>query len=129
DKLFDMVLDRGVVVEASSPLAVDSILRVAMKTHPMSKLRSEEIRYALAEAPRDAELEIVAGMLNLTAAQSAAFQRTLVTQRAARTFAVDEGEYELEPLAPSPIVPDGVDVRRVIFIGARMNLSTDRMRL
>lgn len=129
DKLFEMVIDRGRVVDARSPLEVDSILRVAMKTHPMSKLRREEIRYALAEAPRDAELEIVAGMLNLTPDQRAAFQCTLITQRAARTFAVDDGEYELEPLPPAPIVADGVDVRRVIFIGARMNLSTDRMRV
>jgi hypothetical protein len=129
DKQFHIVFDRGLLVDASSPLAVDSILRVAMRTHPMSKLRSEEIKYVLAEVPRDAELEIVTRMLNLTPDQSAALHRTVVTQRAARTFAVDEGEYELEPLLSSPDVPDGVDVRSVIFTGARMNLSIDRMRI
>lgn len=128
-KVFDMVVDRGVVTEASSPLEADSMLRVAMRTHPMSKLRREEIRYALADAPRDAELDIVSQMLNLTPEQSAAFHRALVTQRAARTFAIDEGEYELAPLLPSPIAPDGIDVRHVIFLGARMNLSTERMRV
>jgi hypothetical protein len=129
DKVFDVVFDRGVIVDASSPLAVDSMLRVALKSHPMSKLRSEELKYALAKASSDDELEIVTRMLNLTPDQGAALHRALVTQRAARTFAIDEGEYEIEPRYPSTNVPDGVDVRCVIYIGARMNLSTDRMRI
>jgi hypothetical protein len=52
----------------------------------------------------------------------------VLTQRAARTFAIDRGDFEIEDCGPTPNAPVAIDIRAVIFMGARMNLSEDRLR-
>ena len=131
EKVFRIVFDRGVVIAASSPVAADSIARVALTSQLFAPAQVDDVKRRLAAAPCSDEVAVIAEIAALSPEQARALRRRLVTQRAARTFSVERGEYELEARAPLPAGPgaEGVDVRAVIYTGARMNLSELRLAL
>jgi hypothetical protein len=131
EKVFRIVFDRGVVIAASSPVPADSIARVALTSHLITPAQVDDVKHRLAAAPCSDEGDVLAEMAALSPEQLRALRRRLVTQRAARTFSVERGEYELEERAPLPAGPGalGVDIRAVIYTGARMNLSELRLAL
>jgi len=127
DKVYRVAFDRGAVVAASSPLAVDSACRVALTNHHITPAQVKDIKRRVAAAPTLDEVDVLAAAVRLTPEQTRMLRTQLVTQRAARTFSVDHGEYEIEDRAPLSVAYEGIDIRRVIYQGVRMNLSEERL--
>ena len=129
DKEYSISFERGVVVAASSPMAVDAVTRVALTNHLIAPIHVNEIKRRIAAAPNVDEVEVLAATAGLDPEVTRTLRTRLLTQRAARTFAVDSGDFVIEDrelTAAGDAV--SVDVRAVIFMGARMNLSEDRLR-
>lgn len=129
DKEYRIRFDRGVVVAATSPLVVDSIVRVALTNQFIAAVQVNEIKRCLAAAPPDlAEVDVLAAAARLDPEATQRLRLRVLTQRAARTFTVDRGEFTIEDCEPMPSANARVAVQAVVFMGARMNLSEDRLR-
>lgn len=126
-KLYAIAFADGLVVGAASPLANDSIARVALTNHFISAPQVSELTRRIAAENRD-ELEIVADVAKLMPDQISVLRRRLVIQRAARTFSIDRGTFEIHDEVTLPMQPGfGVSLATVIFHGVRMNLSEQRL--
>lgn len=118
----------GAVVGATSPLAADSVARIALTGRLVSSTEVQAIAKEVAAAPTRDEIEIVARMARLSEDQTHALRRRVLIQRTARTFAIDRGEYTVDDRITMPVAPDiAIDVGAAIFLGARMNLSEPRL--
>jgi hypothetical protein len=129
EKVFRISFDRGAVMAASSPLAADSAARVALASHLIAPAQVRDLERLLAEAPGADEVDVIVAAARLSPEQARVLRRRLVARRAARTFAVERGSYELEERTPLPVAQEGVDVRGVIYAGARTYLSELRLAL
>ena len=118
----------GMITSAVSPAAADSIGRIALTSHLVSSTQVADIMRRLAAAPDRDELDLVAEVARLSAEQCALLRRRLVVQRAARTFALEQGTYAFDPAARAA-TPHGesIDVRCVIYLGARMHVAETRL--
>jgi hypothetical protein len=128
DKVYRIAFDRGAIVAASSPLAQDAVTRIALASHHIAASQVNEIKRCIAAAPGLDDVDVLAASVGLDPEATRVLRTKVITQRAARTFAIDEGEYEIEDRMPVAIGASGIDVRSVIFLGARMNLSEERLR-
>lgn len=127
-RLYRIAFVDGVVVGASSPLAVDSIVRVALTSHLISSSQVATVAKRVAASPQRDEIDCVVESVGLTVEHAIRLRRRAVLQRAARTFSVDRGDYRLEPEITLPIVKGiEVDVRTILALGIRMNLSELRL--
>jgi hypothetical protein len=127
-KKFCVAFLRGDVVAATSPLAADAVARIALTGHLVSSTDVPAIVREVTGAPNRDEIEIVSRVARLTEAHAAALRRRVLVQRAARTFAIERGEYEFEDRITLPLAPDiSVDIAAAIFLGARMNLAEARL--
>lgn len=123
-----IALLRGAVVGATSPLAADSVARIALVGHLVSSTDVPAIAREVAAAPSRDEIEVVTRIARLTADQAHALRRRVLVQRTARTFAIERGEYTFEDRIAMPVAPDiAIDMGAAIFLGARMNLSEPRL--
>ncbi|HWU89182.1 MAG TPA: DUF4388 domain-containing protein, partial [Kofleriaceae bacterium] len=127
-KQYVIVFDHGAVIGASSPLASDSAVRVALLQHLISPAQASEVSRRLSSDPARAELEVLAEVARLSLDQTVRLRRKVIEQRAARTFSVDAGEFVIDSNVAIPILTGlAVDIRGVIYLGARMNLSAQRL--
>ncbi|MBA3394981.1 MAG: hypothetical protein H0T89_20210 [Deltaproteobacteria bacterium] len=127
-KTYAIAFTDGVVVAATSPLASDSIARIALTSHLVSSSQIGEITRRLAAAPERDEVEVLAETTRLGVEHVAILRRKLTIARAARTFSVDRGEFEIVDEVGIPVRPDcSVPLGAVMFHGVRMNLSEQRL--
>lgn len=118
----------GAVIGASSPVVSDSAARVALTSHLVSSSQVPALARAVAADPSRDEVDVLAEQAKLAPAQVEQLRRRLLVQRAARTFSVERGAYVFEKqitVASAPGIE--VDVAPVIWLGARMNLSLERL--
>jgi hypothetical protein len=126
-KEYRITFEHGAVVAATSPMAVDAVTRVALTNRMIAPIHVNEIKRRIAAAPNLDEVDVLAATADLDAEATRTLRTRLLTQRAARSFAVDSGDFEIEDCDVTSSAC-AVDVRAVIFMGARMNLSEDRLR-
>jgi len=123
-----IVLDHGAVVAATSPLAGDSITRIALTHRLIAPPEAAEVARRIAAEPARDEVEVLAEVASLAADQALLLRRKVIEQRAARTFAIEEGELAMGPNLDIPVVTElELDVRGVIYLGARRYLSEQRL--
>jgi tetratricopeptide (TPR) repeat protein len=127
-KRFLVAFDRGAVVAAASPLASDAGVRVALTAHLLSSSQVPEISRRQAASPERDEIELIAELARLGPEHALRLRRRAIAQRAARTFSLNQGEFIVTDRTELPIAPGcELDVRAVVYIGARANLSEQRL--
>lgn len=124
-----LIFHCGAVTEATSPVAADSAVRVALTHHMIAASQVTDLKRRIAAAPGVDEVAVIAAAVKLDAGQVLALRQKLVAQRAARTFSVERGTYEIEERMPQPSGEPNIDIRAVIYAGARQNLSVLRLGL
>lgn len=125
---FHVAFAAGAVVGAASPLASDAAARVALTGGLISSTQVADLARRQAAAPERDEIELIAELIRLAPEQAMRLRRRALAQRAARTFSVDRGEFVVEDRVTVPVVAGSeLDVRSVIFLGARQNLPEARL--
>jgi hypothetical protein len=127
DKRYAIAFERGAVAAARSPMTADRIARVALTSHLAHPAHITELERQLVLMPNRDEVELLAEIARLTRAQVLQLRSELIIRRAARTFAVDAGEYIFEDKACLPGRSGHVDIRAVVYHGIRMHLSEPRL--
>ncbi len=127
-KRYAILFERGAVVNASSPLASDAVARIALTQHLVSSTQVPELVRHLAAANHPDEVEALAKAARLTTDQQVRLRRQVIAQRAARTFSIERGEFIIDDQPTMPRIEGAeVDIRAVIYLGARVNLSETRL--
>jgi curved DNA-binding protein CbpA len=127
-KRYQVAFSDGAVVAAVSPLASDAAVRVALTGGLISSTQVAEMARRPSSASGRDEIELLTELLRLAPDQSMRLRRRTIAQRAARTFSVERGEFVLDDRIALSVVPGSeIDVRSVIYLGARQNLSEARL--
>lgn len=126
-KQYAIAFAGGAVVAAYSPLAADAIARVAMTSHLISSTHVPMITKRIAAHPGRDEVEILAEIASLSAEQALRLRCKLVAQRAARTFALEHGEFVVDDEITLPMAEGcALDIRPIIYMGVK-NVSELRL--
>jgi len=127
-KRFLVAFEYGAVVAATSPLASDAAVRVALTSHLVSSSQVSEISRRQAAAPERDEIDLIAELARLGPDHALRLRRRVIAQRAARTFSINHGEFIVTDRTELAILPGcELDVRAVIYMGARANLPEQRL--
>jgi hypothetical protein len=126
-KRYAIAFERGAIVAARSPVAADSVARVALTLHLATTEQIAELRTQLANAPHRDEIELLAALAHLSLGQTQRLRHEAILRRAARTFALEAGEYIFEATSALPARGIEVDIRAVVYHGIRMHMSDERL--
>jgi hypothetical protein len=127
-KRFHVAFQAGAVVAATSPLASDAAVRMALTSGLLSSSQVADIARRQAAAPDRDEVDLIAELARLGPDHGLRLRRRVIAQRAARTFSIEKGEFTLDDQIKLPLVPGTeLDVRSVIYFGARQNLAEARL--
>jgi hypothetical protein len=127
-KLYRIAFVDGRIVAASSPNTADSIARIALTGHLINATQAPLIAKRIESAPGRDEIDVLTDTVRLSTEHVIRLRKRAILQRAARTFAVEAGDYRLDSeLSLTRVVGIEVDVRAIVALGARMNLSCYRL--
>jgi hypothetical protein len=128
NKRFAVAFVHGAVAGAVSPLTNDAAVRVAMTAGLVSSTQVADLaRRQLASPGRD-EIDLICEFARLGPEHGSWLRRRVNAQRAARTFSPEVGDFIVTDDITIPLVQGAeLDVRAVIYIGARGNLSDARL--
>ncbi len=127
-KRYQIAFDGGAVINASSPLASDAAVRIAMTGGLLSSTQVADIARRAQTNPQRDEVDLIGELLRINADQTMKLRRRVIAQRAARTFSLTGGEFIVDDQISLPSVAGAeLDIRAVIFLGARTNLSEARI--
>ena len=117
----------GVVVGATSPAAADAVARIALGCRLVTAAHvaafSRELR-----GSRAGDLDAFVDAMGLASEQVHQLKHRVLVQRASRTFAIERGDFAVEDRISIPImVGIEVDVRAVVYHGARLVLDNERL--
>ncbi len=127
-KPYQIAFQQGAIVGASSPLANDSAVRIALTGNLVIPSQVSDITRRLAAAPGRDEVDVIAEATRIAPELVQRLRRRLVAQRAARTFSVEQGEFVVHDQITVPIAPGSeLDVRTIVYMGARSNLTEGRL--
>jgi hypothetical protein len=125
---YRVAFEHGAIVGASSPQSADAASRIAMTSGLISSTQVATVAKQIAATPEIDEIALLASAARLQVEQIAALRRKVISQRAARTFSIEDGSFVVHDTTTIPVAPDAaVDVRAVILQGARMNLAELRL--
>lgn len=126
-KRFAIAFTRGIVVGATSPVPADTVARIAQSEHLITASRIAELARHRRSTRRD-ELEGFVDDAGFGPTQVQLLKRRVLLQRARRTFSVAEGTFEFHDRISIPVLLGvGVDVRAIVYQGARLDLDDDRL--
>lgn len=126
-KSYRIAFAHGIVVGATSPIAADSVSRIALAHRMISATQAQQIARALGKAGAD-DVDRFAEATGLPAAQIQLLKRRVIIQRAARTFDVEAGEYHVDDKVTIPVLLGvEVDIRAAIYFGARKHEAQERL--
>ena len=127
-KRFNIAFMDGWIVGASSPLAADSVARIALTSSLVSSSQVQDIARKVAAFPDRDEVAIVSEVARLSPDQIERLRKRMVGQRASRSFVPERGTFEFHADIALPMHPGiAIDVAAVIFLGAAMNLAEARL--
>jgi tetratricopeptide (TPR) repeat protein len=125
---FLVAFEQGAVVAAWSPLASDAAVRVALTSHLVSSSQVPEIARRQAAVPDRDEVELIAELARLGPDHALRLRRRVIAQRAARTFSINHGTFVVSAERELAVLPGcELDVRAVVYLGARVNLPEARL--
>jgi len=103
------------------------VSRIALAHHMISPVQAKAIAKVLGRAKAD-DVDRFAEATGLPPAQIQLLKRRVIIQRTARTFDVEDGDYEVEDRIEIPMLLGvEVDVRAAVYEGVRLHLSQDRL--
>jgi hypothetical protein len=118
----------GAVVGATSPQPADAAIRIALTTGLINSSQVPTVARQIAATPEIDEIALIASACRLVPEQIAKLRRRVIAQRAARTFSIESGAFVVDDEITIMTAPDAaVDIRTVIYQGARSNLSELRL--
>lgn len=127
-KRYQIAFDGGAVINALSPLASDAAVRIAMTGGLLSSTQVADIARRQQANPQRDEVDLIAELLRISPDQAMKLRRRVIAQRAARTFSLERGDFVVDDQITLPTVAGAeLDIRAVIFLGARTNLSEARI--
>ena len=126
-KRYSIAFERGRIVAARSPMIADSAARVALTAHLISSSQAQELQRQLARVPSRDDIDALAEIAQLSATQVNRLRCEAIIRRAARTFALEVGEYIFEDKSCLPGPRGDADIRAVVYHGIRMHLSEQRL--
>lgn len=127
-KQYCIAFDEGTVVGASSPLATDSVARIAVTNHLIPSTQIQAIARSLVAHPELDEFELLTKTCSMEASQALRLRQRVIAQRAARTFAINAGSFVVDDEITIPAAKlAAVDIRTIVYMGARLNLEQQRL--
>ncbi len=127
-KEYSIVFDDGAIIGASSPTVADAAIRVALTNHLISKAQVNDLTRRVAAAPERDDIDVIAEATHLSPEHVERLRRKAIAQRAARTFSLESGEFTVHDEVRLPVTPGvAIDVRAVIYLGARLNMTAPAM--
>ena len=127
-RVYSVAFNQGVIFGATSPLPNDAAVRIAMTGGLVSSTQVNDLGRRLAAAVGSDEIDVIAEALRLVPEQTQRLRRRVIAQRAARTFSIENGEFIIDDAFSIGYVPGSeLDIRSVVYLGARSNLSDERL--
>lgn len=126
-KRYAIAFSRGMIVAARSPLAADSVARIALTSRLASQADVAELTQRVAAVPSNDEVDVLAVLARMAPPQVTRLRTEVILRRAARTFAVEDGEYIFEDQSCLPVHGCEVDICAVVYRGIRQHLSEERL--
>jgi len=119
DDELEVVFERGNVVAAVSPYARDSVPAIGVAAGLVPRAEVDGLRRLLAAQLWRDPIEVVAESLGMPAYIALRLRRSVLVQRAARTFALGSGQFIVADLPHSDTATSCmVDTRAVVYAGA-----------
>jgi DnaJ-domain-containing protein 1 len=133
-KQYRVAFEQGAIVAAYSPLVSDAAVRVALTSNLITSTQIADITRRMAAQPDADEVDLLAELARLSSEQAQRLRRRLVAQRAARTFALERGDFVVDTDYTLLFLPGSeLDVRAICFLGAKTmteeKLANDLMSL
>ncbi|HEY4057233.1 MAG TPA: DnaJ domain-containing protein [Kofleriaceae bacterium] len=127
-KPFRIAFSGGAVAAATSPLANDAGVRVALTGSLISSTQVADIQRRMAAQPNRDEIDVLAEAARLTPDHTMRLRRRVTAQRAARTFALASGDFVVRDDIELPLLEGSeLDIRAVIYLGAKSMIAEARM--
>lgn len=127
-KLYKIGFHEGAVVSAASPLAADSAARMALTLGLVSSTQVGELSRRTQANPLRDEIDITAEFVRLGEDQAMRLRRRVNAARAARTFAIEHGDFVIDDFLDTLVMPGSeIDVRGIIYMGAAQHLTVPRL--
>ena len=127
-KVYSVGFHGGAVVGAHSPNMADGAARMALTAGLVSSSQVAEIvKRQMADKNRD-EVEVLGEFINLPGDHAMRLRRRAIAQKAARTFALDRGDFVVEDHITVRFVPGSeLDIRAIVYLGAKSFLTEARL--
>ena len=122
----ELRLERGIVVGARVPVTDVDPVRLAIAFELLGTTQESEARRRIEQQPKRDELDLIAELAALDAEQTQRFHRKVLARRAAATFAVEDGSYDVFE-KPSESDAHGIEVQPIIYLGALLHAKQGRL--
>jgi hypothetical protein len=126
-KRYAIAFARGMVVAARSPLVADSVARIALTSRLASQAHVAELTKRIAAVPSNDEIDVLAALARMSAQQVTRLRSEVILRRAARTFAIESGEFMFEDQSCLPVHGCEVDIRAIVYHGIRQHVGEARL--